>query len=69
MRIALIAIFLALAVPACAKKQKPAAAPATQTEAAPADNAPGGGAAPDTKSEDADEDKAAGDPCDGGEAK
>jgi len=63
-----IALILAIALAAgCAKKQKPAATPAT-TESKPADAPPGGGA-PDAADDDGKDTKAMGDPCDGGEAK
>jgi len=67
-----IALILAIALAAgCAKKQKPAATPAT-TESKPAEAPPGGGA-PDADAADENDDKGGtksmGDPCDGGEAK
>jgi hypothetical protein len=68
MRIALVLV-IALAAVGCAKKSKPAAAPAQEMKAA--DPAPGGGPADEAE----DKDKASGgtpapgDPCDGGETK
>ena len=60
MRIALL-LAIALAVSGCAKKSKPAAAPAAPAATTPAaESAPGGAPA---------DDKKPGDPCDGGESK
>jgi hypothetical protein len=68
MRIALVLV-IALAATGCAKKSKPAAAPAAQEKKA-ADPAPGG-AADENKGSEGDDDapRSTGDPCDGGETK
>ena len=67
MRIALALVF-ALAAVGCAKKSKPAAAPAAQ-EMKAADPAPGGAPAEEADKNSTGGAPTPGDPCDGGETK